>query len=113
MSRASRRITTREKDIAYCLFGIFDIHLPLIYGEGDKAFIRLQEAIAQDSDDLSLFVWTAHDPDNAYSQQKYRGMLACYPVGFAHCDKLRNIHDPATSTTEGFANQSGRREPTW
>ena len=43
MSWASSRQTTREEDIAYCLFGIFDIHLPLIYGEGGrKAFIRLQ-----------------------------------------------------------------------
>ncbi|KAE8450822.1 hypothetical protein EG329_005735 [Mollisiaceae sp. DMI_Dod_QoI] len=55
MSWASDRHTERVEDLAYCLFGIFDVHLPLIYGEGTKAFIRLQEAIAQDSNDLSLF----------------------------------------------------------
>ena len=39
MSWASRRVTTRDEDIAYCLLGIFDVNMPLIYGEGEKAFI--------------------------------------------------------------------------
>jgi hypothetical protein len=29
------------------MLGIFEIHMPLIYGEGDKAFMRLQEEIAK------------------------------------------------------------------
>lgn len=47
MSWAAKRHTTREEDQAYCLFGIFNIHLPLIYGEVMHALMRLQEAIAQ------------------------------------------------------------------
>ena len=43
MGWASRRQTTRTEDIAYCLLGIFDVHMPLLYGEGEKAFVRLQE----------------------------------------------------------------------
>jgi hypothetical protein len=44
MSWATKRTTTREEDKAYSLLGIFDIHMPLIYGEGkEKAFIRLRE----------------------------------------------------------------------
>jgi len=46
MSWAAKRQTTRVEDLSYCLFGIFDVHLHLIYGEGMKAFLRLQEAIA-------------------------------------------------------------------
>lgn len=43
---AHRRITTVEEDGAYCLLGLFEVHMPLIYGEGSKgAFIRLQETI--------------------------------------------------------------------
>ena len=43
---AETRQTEREEDKAYSLLGIFDIHLPLIYGEGTKsAFKRLQEEI--------------------------------------------------------------------
>lgn len=41
MSWASNRQTTRAEDIAYCLLGIFDVNMPLLYGEGTKAFIRL------------------------------------------------------------------------
>jgi len=46
MSWAARRKTKREEDAAYSLLGIFDIHMPLIYGEGrEKAFKRLREEI--------------------------------------------------------------------
>jgi hypothetical protein len=46
MSWAAKRNTTRGEDAAYCLLGIFGIHMPLIYGEGrDNALLRLQEEI--------------------------------------------------------------------
>ena len=46
MSWAKDRNTTIEEDKAYCLLGIFDVSMPLIYGEGrDKAYRRLQEEI--------------------------------------------------------------------
>lgn len=46
LSWASNRQTTRKEDKAYSLLGIFGVHLPLIYGEGeDNAFQRLREAI--------------------------------------------------------------------
>jgi hypothetical protein len=46
MSWAGTRQTTREEDMAYSLLGIFDIHMPLIYGEGrENAEGRLREAI--------------------------------------------------------------------
>ena len=45
LSWAKGRQTTREEDETYCLLGLFDIHMPLIYGEGRKAFLRLNEEI--------------------------------------------------------------------
>ncbi|EUC43529.1 hypothetical protein COCMIDRAFT_50334, partial [Bipolaris oryzae ATCC 44560] len=45
MSWASQRDTTRTEDMTYCLLGIFNINMPLLYGEGDRAFHRLQEEI--------------------------------------------------------------------
>ncbi|KAH4199192.1 hypothetical protein HBI73_072580 [Parastagonospora nodorum] len=43
---AENRETTREEDLAYSLMGIFDIHMPLIYGEGKgNAFKRLSRKI--------------------------------------------------------------------
>jgi hypothetical protein len=45
-SWAKSRQTTRGEDKAYSLFGIFDVQMPLLYGEGEvKAFLRLREAI--------------------------------------------------------------------
>ncbi|KAB8273231.1 hypothetical protein BDV30DRAFT_238882 [Aspergillus minisclerotigenes] len=61
MSWASTRVTTRTEDTAYCLMGIFNVNMPLLYGEGRKAFVRLQEEIMKDSDDQSIFAWDASD----------------------------------------------------
>jgi hypothetical protein len=47
---AASRQTTREEDKAYSLLGIFDIYMPLIYGEGrDNALSRLKEEIDKPS----------------------------------------------------------------
>jgi Heterokaryon incompatibility protein (HET) len=63
MSWVSRRQTTREEDMAYCLLGIFDVNMPLLYGEGKKAFMRLQLEIIRKSDDESIFAWR-REPNN-------------------------------------------------
>ena len=57
LSWAADRVTTREEDRAYSLLGIFDINMPTLYGEGDRAFRRLQEQIMQRIPDQSLFAW--------------------------------------------------------
>ena len=49
MSWAAKRKTTREEDKAYCLLGIFDVYMPLIYGEGKRAFTRLSEEVNKSS----------------------------------------------------------------
>lgn len=70
MSWASQRRTTRVEDEAYCLMGIFGVRLPVIYGEGTQAFIRLQEEIMRRVPDQSLFSWglmlplDTNTPDN-------------------------------------------------
>ncbi|KAK4447976.1 HET-domain-containing protein [Podospora aff. communis PSN243] len=63
MSWAAGRETTRSEDLAYCLLGLFDINMPLLYGEGTKAFVRLQEEIIRVSDDMSIFAWTDARPE--------------------------------------------------
>ncbi|KAK0740123.1 hypothetical protein B0T18DRAFT_431489 [Schizothecium vesticola] len=30
-----------QEDIAYCLLSMFDVSMPLLYGEGSRAFLRL------------------------------------------------------------------------
>ena len=47
MSWAAKRETTIEEDESYCLLGIFEVYLPLIYGEGrDHAFQRLRKELS-------------------------------------------------------------------
>ncbi|KAK0615115.1 heterokaryon incompatibility protein-domain-containing protein [Bombardia bombarda] len=53
----TKRKTTRPEDKAYCLLGIFEVSMPLIYGEGINAFRRLQEEIIRRSSDLTVFCW--------------------------------------------------------
>lgn len=59
MCWATWRETTREEDRAYCLMGLFDVNMPLLYGEGgQKAFARLQSQIMKQSSDDSIFAWS-------------------------------------------------------
>ncbi|RGP58956.1 het domain-containing protein [Fusarium sporotrichioides] len=95
MSWAAKRKTTRVEDAAYCLLGIFDINMPMLYGEGHKAFYRLQQMILQETHDLSLFAWR-QDPT---STRRYRGIFADAPAEFSDTfkdfekDSRPRIHD--------------------
>jgi hypothetical protein len=62
MSWAAFRQTTRVEDRAYSLLGLFNICFPPLYGEGWKAFGRLQEEILKVSTDQSIFAWTQQGP---------------------------------------------------
>ncbi|KAI7195795.1 hypothetical protein KC363_g1252 [Hortaea werneckii] len=57
MSWAADRVTSRIEDRAYSLLGLFDVNIPLLYGEREKAFMRLQEEIIRRSNDESIFAW--------------------------------------------------------
>jgi hypothetical protein len=60
----STRITTLQEDIAYSLFGIFGVHLPVIYGEKKQNALGrlLQEVVAQ-SGDISALDWVGKPSD--------------------------------------------------
>ncbi|KAK5952911.1 maturation of 5S rRNA [Knufia fluminis] len=101
MSWAASRVTTRTEDIAYCLLGIFGVNMPLLYGEGEKAYLRLQEAIIQTSDDESIFAWTGVDEGGS-------GLLATTPKAFAlgrHIvyQRFRTGKPAYASTNKGIA----------
>jgi hypothetical protein len=90
MSWAAGRETTREEDIAYCLLGLFEVNMPLIYGEGARAFIRLQEEIIKETDGQSLFAWGMWEriaPEKldfgAYLPTSGAGVFAAHPADFA------------------------------
>jgi hypothetical protein len=58
MSWASGRETTRPEDMAYCLLGIFKVNMPLLYGEAENAFFRLQLELLNVSNDHTIFAWS-------------------------------------------------------
>ncbi|OOF92107.1 hypothetical protein ASPCADRAFT_518000 [Aspergillus carbonarius ITEM 5010] len=78
MSWAANRYTSRLEDRAYSLLGLFDINMPLLYGEGEKAFIRLQEELMKAYDDPSILLWASKD-------QSHGGLLATSPDAFEAC----------------------------
>ncbi|GAW26706.1 putative HET domain-containing protein [Rosellinia necatrix] len=95
MSWAARRETTRPEDMAYCLLGLFEVNMPMLYGEGGtRAFIRLQEEIIKDTNDLSIFAWKTARP----GPQKFHGIFANNPAEFRDCGAVQlsqgAAHDP-------------------
>lgn len=100
MSWASRRQTTRSEDIAYSLMGLFNVNMPVIYGEGAvKAFRRLQNEIMQTSFDQTIFAWAA--------DRESSGLLASLPADFYYTPPLGLWHpsnlSPFTMTNVGLS----------
>ncbi|KAH8901570.1 HET-domain-containing protein, partial [Thozetella sp. PMI_491] len=88
MSWAAGRRTTRKEDRAYSLLGIFGVHMPMLYGEGDNAFVRLQEEIMRTSDDRTILAWgygITSDPRESVRRRWNKGNLfAASPDDFQH-----------------------------
>ncbi|KAK5661794.1 hypothetical protein OQA88_9896 [Cercophora sp. LCS_1] len=108
MSWAASRQTTRAEDIAYCLLGIFDVHMPLIYGEGRGAFRRLQEEIVKRYNDLSLFAW--EQPSEAEREgPQFLDLFAASPAAFPRAPDIRTITNsfPEFSVTNKGLHVSG------
>ncbi|KAI0837891.1 HET-domain-containing protein [Hypoxylon sp. FL0890] len=94
MSWATYRRSTRPEDIAYSLLGLFDINMPLLYGEGDrKGFFRLQEEILRGTDDHSLLCWTV--PKSSHRAWTLQSVLATSPDDFAKSGEIKgHLLDP-------------------
>ena len=57
MRWASQRTTSRIEDMAYSLLGLFDITMPVAYGDGARAFYKLMSAIAEQCTEPDFFAW--------------------------------------------------------
>ncbi|KAM7210038.1 beta transducin [Rhypophila decipiens] len=95
LSWASRRETTRIEDTAYCLLGLSGDNMPLLYGEGLRAFVRLQEEIIKISDDQSITAFERTGPEWPFEGQD--SLLAESPHYFAGLGKIR-MTTPAETT---------------
>ncbi|KAI6158981.1 heterokaryon incompatibility protein-domain-containing protein [Pisolithus thermaeus] len=84
MSWAAKRKTTREEDRAYSLMGLFGVNLPMLYGEGKKAFRRLQLEIIREFNDQSILAWKPRVPRTG-------SVLAEDPSDFRGCGKITKV----------------------
>ncbi|KAG1841937.1 heterokaryon incompatibility protein-domain-containing protein [Suillus subalutaceus] len=91
MSWAAGRQTTRVEDRAYSLLGLFGVYMPTIYGEGEKAFVRLQIEIMKSSNDQSIFAWKSH-------REHTSGLLASSPDDFAESRDVVRIPSDSFSS---------------
>lgn len=91
MSWAAHRETTRLEDRAYSLMGVFNVKMPMLYGEGEYAFVRLQEEILKRSDDHTIFAWIAPEVSMEYH---LLGMLASSPSFFQSSGNIVQIDNP-------------------
>ncbi|KAI6138262.1 hypothetical protein BKA82DRAFT_1001182 [Pisolithus tinctorius] len=84
---ASSRRTTRPEDVAYSLFGIFRLHLPVLYGESaENALGRLLAEIISRSGDISVLDWVG----------EASSIHSCFPADLAPYQTLPCV--PATTS---------------
>ncbi|KAK0672427.1 putative vegetative incompatibility protein HET-E-1 [Cercophora samala] len=114
LSWAARRETTRIEDRAYSLMGLLGVHMPLLYGEGKNAFVRLQQELIRLFNDETVLLWTTkraimssnanlvaefleghgHLPDWMVRE----GLFADSPEAFSETDWPYNLHNPLVIT---------------
>ncbi|KAH6693789.1 heterokaryon incompatibility protein-domain-containing protein [Plectosphaerella plurivora] len=128
MSWMAGRETTREEDMAYSMAGVFNVNMNVQYGEGHKAFMRLQHALISKNDE-SLFAWKM--PPGVTDEYEYRspiptvelgpyewGLLAASPAWFAGCGAMSTHSSRGvvrhrggfTLTPQGISGPIGRRD---
>jgi hypothetical protein len=122
MSWAAKRETTRVEDRAYCLMGLFDVNMPLLYGEGEKAFIRLQLEILSSVDDESIFAWAEDVVSekwwiNSWTKPrnipflKHTGLLASSPTAFEFSGDVQRAAFDGGRPPYSMTNKGLRIEP--
>ena len=84
MSWAANRKTTRVEDKAYSLMSLLDVNMPMTYGEGKKAFHRLQLEIIRASNDQSIFAWCPRR-----KKEQPSSILADDPSDFRYCSEMQ------------------------
>ncbi|KAF2489671.1 hypothetical protein BU16DRAFT_585902 [Lophium mytilinum] len=99
MSWAAKRKTKRIEDRAYSLMGLFNVNMPMIYGEREKAFLRLQQHIIQQTKDESIFAWTMEPGD---ASPRYSSLYAPSPSVY-----LDSSYVTPTLGSQGFTETNG------
>lgn len=103
MSWAADRSTSRLEDSAYSLLGLFGINMPMLYGEGGRAFLRLQEEIIKSSTDPSIFAW---DIPRRASPNRYKpNYFAASPDDFGLCHEVIRLPESSRDASYSLSNE--------
>lgn len=102
---ASRRSTTKVEDIAYSLFGIFDVQLPILYGEQeDQALGRLMQEIICRTGDVSVLDWVGQPgrmnsclPDSVSCFQAAKWRPEVQPLAIEDFEPMCTLHESLSS----------------
>lgn len=96
MSWAAKRQTTRVEDVTYSLLGLFGVDMPLLYGEGQKASLRLQQEIMLRYNDRSISAFNCKNIDrmrkslHSIRVDGHHKLFAVSPEEFANCSNFEN-----------------------
>ncbi len=78
--------------------------MPLLYGEGEKAFLRLQAEIWKEIDYHSLLAWTV--PPSSMEAWALGSIFAASPASFARSGEIQVLHEelanPSLMTKKGL-----------
>jgi hypothetical protein len=84
MSWASCQTTTRTEDLAYCLLGIFDINMPLLYGEllrmRRKSWMSRRIMVGRAEFHSLSRIWPFGSPLRIEQMTRYQHCYSQYPV---------------------------------
>lgn len=129
MRRVANRKTASEEDIAYCLMGIFGVNMPLLYGEGGRPFIQLQNEILRILDDYTLLAWSwaSDHPSSSELPSSRTGLRPCamstHPRAFERVEvlsrpmgplhylgpKVKLVHRPSAEPAVRYSPLTGHR----
>ncbi|KAI5993075.1 heterokaryon incompatibility protein-domain-containing protein [Pisolithus orientalis] len=94
MSWAADRTTAREEDRAYSMLGLLGVHMPILYGEGKNAFLRLQLEVIRTVNDQSIFAWGStmnHGWSSSFLADDLSQFRDCSTVENTDRDKFHRI----------------------
>ena len=89
MSWVADQTTTQVEDRAYSLMGLLGVNMPMLYGEGKKAFHHLQLEVIHTSNDQSIFAWSC-DREGAV----WTGNILADDPSIFHCCSKMELMDP-------------------
>ncbi|KAK5719526.1 hypothetical protein LTR15_008050 [Elasticomyces elasticus] len=100
LSWASRRTTQKVEDMTYSLLGVLDVNMSLRYGEGKRAFFRLQRKLLTKTNDLTVLAWDSQD------RSLRSRLFATSPANFANSGCIR-MAEHVTNDAEYSLNNVG------